>query len=201
MNNYLHNGRFPEAGEAQYAVRPWGSWYIGLNAIHRLRFNRVISMEGSIGASVYNFKFEDDNTRLTRTEDGVVFISDPENLDFTKSKLTVSYINASALFVLNAGGRKKDEECHRCNNSNFRVAAGPYAGYRIGSYSKQQFLVDGEKESTRERDHFYLNNIRYGIRFQVGINDTDFFINYDLNNLFADDRGPVLNAYSFGIIF
>jgi hypothetical protein len=83
----------------------------------------------------------------------------------------------------------------------FRIGAGQYVGNRIGSYAKQQYQVNGEKEFNRERDPFFLENIRYGVRLQLGIRSTDFFINYDLNELFVENRGPALNAYSFGIIF
>jgi hypothetical protein len=30
FNNYLENGKFPNDVNAQYSVKPWGSWYISL---------------------------------------------------------------------------------------------------------------------------------------------------------------------------
>ena len=76
-----------------------------------------------------------------------------------------------------------------------------YGGYRLASYTKQVF-DDGDRERKQiNHDNFYLNNLRYGVRFQFGVFDTDFFINYDLNDLFREGKGPELNAYSFGIVF
>ena len=43
--------------------------------------------------------------------------------------------------------------------------------------------------------------MRYGLRAQIGFNDIDLFINYDMNELFAAGKGPQLNAFSFGVTF
>ena len=48
---------------------------------------------------------------------------------------------------------------------------------------------------------FYLDSIRYGLRMQIGVRSTDLFINYDMNELFDEGKGPTLNAVSFGVIF
>jgi hypothetical protein len=36
---------------------------------------------------------------------------------------------------------------------------------------------------------------------QIGFKGTDFFFNYDMNELFAENKGPKLNAFSFGVSF
>lgn len=36
---------------------------------------------------------------------------------------------------------------------------------------------------------------------QIGVRSADFFINYDMNELFATGKGPKLNAFSFGVTF
>ncbi|HMR58489.1 MAG TPA: hypothetical protein PKC10_14290, partial [Cyclobacteriaceae bacterium] len=78
---------------------------------------------------------------------------------------------------------------------------GPYVGYRIASYSKQMFEENGAERKPRNHDNFYLNNLRYGLRAQIGFNDIDFFFNYDMNELFVENKGPQLNAFSFGVTF
>jgi len=59
----------------------------------------------------------------------------------------------------------------------------------------------GDKKKEKHHDNYYLTNLRYGVRLQVGFDDVDFFFNYDINNMFADNKGPQLNAFSFGISF
>ena len=45
-----------------------------------------------------------------------------------------------------------------------------------------------------------MTDLRYGLRAQLGFGDTDLFFTYDLNELFNEDQGPELNAFSIGII-
>ena len=82
-------------------------------------------------------------------------------------------------------------------DGGFRIGLGGYAGFRLGSRSKVKFS-DGKKD--KERDDFNIQTFRYGARLQMGYRGTDIFINYDLNELFNEGRGPELNAFSFGII-
>ncbi|HMJ67834.1 MAG TPA: hypothetical protein VK508_03010 [Cyclobacteriaceae bacterium] len=194
---------FPNQNNETYSVRPWGSWYVAVNSIERTRLARKVFLEWGIGASWYNFKFESDKIRMSKDADGVVFSDDQRDLEYKKSKLTATYINASLVPVIDFGGRsRKAMFFNGDRGGSFRIGIGPYAGYRIGSYTKLVYNDDGgDKRRERDRDSFYLNNIRYGLRLQIGVRSTDLFFNYDMNELFADNKGPKLNAFSFGITF
>jgi hypothetical protein len=200
-NNYLEDGDFPDNDGAQYAVRPWGSWYIGLNSVLRTQVSRKFFIEWGAGVSWYNFKFQDKSTMITEDDAGVNFEPDPRDLSFEKSRLKVFYLNASLIPVLDFGGSSRKARFWNSHNSTFRIGAGPYAGYRIDSSSKVVYKEDGEKEKDKENNNFYLNNLRYGVRVQIGVRSADFFFNYDLNELFIANKGPKLNAFSFGVIF
>ena len=201
-NNYLSNGKFPDEQNAPYAVRPWGSWYVAASSIQRTRVGKKFFLEWGLGMSWYNFKFEQDNIVLTKTDDGVVFapnISDA--VDPIKSKLTVSYLNASLVPMIDFGDRGRKSRMWDGYNSSFRIGVGPYVGYRLGSHTKVTYKEDGDRERDKDRDNFYLNNFRYGARLQLGFRSTDLFFNYDVNELFVKGKGPELNAFSFGVIF
>jgi hypothetical protein len=58
--------------------------------------------------------------------------------------------------------------------------------------------MDGDREADKDSSNIFLNNVRYGIRFQVGYRGVDMFLNYDVSPLFSENRGPELNAFSFG---
>lgn len=204
INGYLEDGKFPDEEGADYAVRPWGSWYVALNSTQRTRISNAFFVEWSLGVSWYNFKFQNDNTIVTKEPTGLVFDEDTRDASFIKSKLTVPYLNASLVPMFdvgNGGNSHRKGRIWRSYNSAFRIGVGPYVGYRIGGYTKQVYKEDGEKEKIRNRDNFYLSNVRYGARLQVGIRSADFFINYDMNELFATGKGPKLNAFSFGVTF
>jgi hypothetical protein len=200
-NNYLSDGKFPDNNNALYSVRPWGSWYLAASSIQRTRVGRNFFLEWGMGLSWYNFKFQNDATMIQKDDDGVQFIEDTRNVNHQKSKLTATYINASFVPVLDFGGHNRKPRMWDGYNSSFRIGLGPYIGYRVASRSKMVYSDDGHREKEKVRDSFYLNNIRYGARLQLGFRGTDLFFNYDLNELFATNKGPKLNAFSFGVIF
>lgn len=200
-NNYLADGKFPEADNQLYAVRPWGSWYFGIASVQRTRLANKFFLEWGLGASWYNFKFEQDNVIIQKTDEGVVFVEDPRDIEFKKSKLSASFITASLVPVIDFGGNGDKSRVWDNDSDAFRFGIGPYVGYRISSHSKVVYVEDGDREKDKEKDNFYLNNFRYGVRLQIGYRSTDLFFNYDLNTLFATDKGPKLNAFSFGVTF
>jgi hypothetical protein len=161
---------------------------------------KKVFLEWGIGVNWYNFKFEKDNILVRKDDDGVTFVEDTRDLNFVKSKLTASYVTASLIPVIDFGDNSRRARIWDGHSNAFRVGLGPYLGYRIASYSKLVYKDDG-KEKEKERDSFYLNNLRYGVRLQVGYRSTDFFFNYDLNELFDTAKGPNLNAFSFGVVF
>lgn len=200
MNNYLSNGKFPSSDNAAYSVRPWGSWYLAVNSTQRTRLGRKFFLEWSAGMSWYNFKFEKDNILIVKNDNGVDFVEDTRDFDFIKSKLSMSFIQLSVIPVLDFGDNSRKPRIWDGFGESFRVGLGPYVGYRIGSHSKLVYK-DGGREKDKEHDSFYLNNIRYGARLQLGYRSTNLFFNYDFNDLFAEGKGPQLNAFSFGVIF
>jgi hypothetical protein len=199
-NNYLTDGKFPDNDNALYSVRPWGSWYVAASSIQRTRLGSKFFVEWGVGLSWYNFKFQKDNIQISKTDTGVEFVEDTRDVSFKKSKLSASYIHASLVPILDFGGHSRKARLWDGYHNSFRIGLGPYVGYRISSHSKLVYN-DGDREKDKERDNFYLNNFRYGLRLQLGYRSTDLFFNYDMNELFAEGKGPKLNAFSFGVIF
>ena len=199
-NNYLADDQFPDASEP-YSVRPWGSWYLAGNSVQRTRLGRNIFVEWGLGVSWYSFKFQENNILVQKDELGVHFSTDSREVEFIKSKLSATFINASLVPVLDFGDHSRKSRIWDGNGSGFRLGVGPYVGYRISSKTKLVYEENGDREKEKDRDNFHLNNLRYGFRLQLGIRATDLFVNYDMNELFAKDKGPKLNAISFGFIF
>lgn len=201
-NNLLNDGKFPDSNNDLYTVKPFGSWYVGINSIQRTRVAGKFFLEWGVGVSWYNFKFQNDKTLLTKDDTGVIFSADTRDLDFKKSKLTATYVNASIVPMIDFGGNgRKPMLFDSYHTNSFRFGVGPYIGYRIDSYTKQVFNENNDKKRERNHDNFFLNNIRYGTRLQLGFEDVDFFFNYDMNELFSEGKGPAVNAFSFGISF
>ena len=202
-NNYLSNGKFPDATNDLYTVRPWGSWYAAINSVYRTRMARTFFLEWGFGGSLYNFKFQNDAISVSSDPTGVNFSVDPRTVDFRKSKLSAAYVNASFIPVIDLGGNRRKPvlfDGHR--SDSFRLGVGPYAGYRIDSFTRKMFKDEtGEKRKEKDHGTYDLTNLRYGVRLQLGFKDTDLFFSYDLNPLFVKAGSPSLNAFSFGFSF
>jgi hypothetical protein len=206
-NNMLNEGgKFPDEANEDYAVRPWGSWYFGINSTFHSKIKGKLSLEWGPGVSWYNFKFQNDRVRITEIGGVTTFIEDPDiGIDYKKSKLTVSYFNFMAVPMFQFEGSREIKHSRTAwgdikigqPNAGFRIGLGGYAGYRLGSHSKVKY-ESGKKD--KDRDNFNLTNFRYGLRLQMGFRGTDVFFNYDINELFAEGNGPKVNAFSFGII-
>jgi len=209
MNNYLENGSFPDDNNQQYTVRPWGSWYVAIQPTFQSHIGGKLALDWGGGVSWYNFKFQDPRTKLVKGEEGVEFTQWDVEMQASKSKLTVVYLNAHLVPVIDFGYRTSTrtyddgftQKKTRYRRNGLRIGAGGYVGTRIDSYQKLVWRSTGHKSKLREKDNFYLENLRYGLRFLLGYGEVDLFVNYDLNSLFAKDRGPELNSISFGFAF
>ncbi|MTI22353.1 hypothetical protein E1176_15075 [Fulvivirga sp. RKSG066] len=204
INNYLEDGKSPDESNALYSVKPFGSWYVALKSINNTHISGPVNLEWGGDISWYNFKFQNAAVILNEGPDGVEFSEVSGDFDPVKSKLTAAYVNVSLVPMLKFGEsnrtRDKFDWCDWNHEGGFRIGAGGYAGYKIASYTKTVREMDGDDKKDKDKDGFYLNNFRYGVRMQMGYRGVDLFVNYDINELFAEGRGPKLNAFSFGVV-
>ncbi len=210
LNNWLENGEFPDANNSPYAIKPFGSWYVGLNSTNTTWIGGPLFLDWGLGVSWYNWKLEDPDYRIEKSDTRVELIRNPAQAGL-KSKLTASYINAQVvpMFDFSRGRRRVTSiesngvRFRRYSRRGFRFGLGGYVGYRLGSHSKFVFKDGGSREKDKENGNFFLENVRYGLRAQIGWKGVEIFANYDLNEVFSTGRGPLgsdgLNAVSFGI--
>lgn len=171
-------------------VKPWGSWYVGLNSTGTWKPSKNFHLKSSLGVSWYNFKLEDRDLIAIKTPDGIEWQEFNEGTG-TKSKISASFVNFTLVPSI------------QTNDGNLRIGAGGYVGYRIGGRGK--FVYDdaeGEERKLYEKSNMYIENFRYGLRGEIGVGkEIDLFFNYDLNDLFQPGKGPEMQAMSFGVIF
>ncbi|WP_373397256.1 hypothetical protein V8V91_22195 [Algoriphagus halophilus] len=196
VNNYLNGeGKFPTS-DNPYAVKGWGSWNVGINWMAAQRISKGFYWDFGLGFNFYNFKFENRDFQAVRGDDMIDFVQRTD-VDGFKSKISASYIMAMTMLELDFGKMNNN------GRKGLRIAAGPYAGYRLGGQSKYVYreLGGSGRKKDKQNTGLYLNNFRYGIRGELGIGRVKFFTNYDLNTLFQDEKGPELNPITFGIVF
>jgi len=147
--------------------------------------------------------------RILKNPDNIEFAEDTE-ITGLKSKLSASYINIEIVPVFDFSYgkvRTKDSESRRrrytkhVRSNGFTIGIGGYAGYRLDSWTKNVYEdTNGDEKKDKEGSTFHLNNLRYGARVQIGLDyDFSIFCNYDLNTVFVENKGPKLNAVSFGL--
>lgn len=189
----------------QEQVRPWGSWYVALGHNNRTRIAGPLVLNYGGSFSFYNFKFEDRATRITEVDNRMIFVQDNQ-IDPIKSKLAVSHINLFLvpMFDFRYGPKSKMEKdgiettYYKRNRGALRIGAGPYIGHRLGGRLKYRFR-DDNPDRVKETRLSFLEDIRYGIRGQIGWRGMDLFVNYDMTELFKENTGVRLQPFSFGI--
>jgi len=206
LNNWLDNGQFPDANNSPYSVKGFGSWYVALNSVNKTWIAGPLVLDWGLGISWYNWKLEDASNNIIKGDNAVEFI--PSSVAGRKSKLTASYLNIHVVPMLDfSNGRQKVTnikgkgiKINKYSKKGFRMGAGMYAGYRLGSHTK---FIDENGDKDKESGNFFLENFRYGVRAQLGWKGIELWGAYDLNNVFFEGRGPAgsegLNAISFGV--
>ncbi len=188
LNGYT--GNFAPQNAADYELKTGGSRYFsfGWNKNTTIINGKNAKLKLNLGLefSWYNFMLSNEQLVFTKGTNNVELTTSTK--DLKKSKLTASYITLPLIPYLSF---KKGSGIEY-------LGFGPYVGYRLGAHSKTKTDRGGKKD--KEFNSFYLENLRYGLTLQLGLNNLpDLFFNYDLNKLFQADKGPKLNGFSFGI--
>ena len=208
FNNFLNDGDFPSSRDL-YQVKPISSNFVALNWNHITFVTGALYLDWGGGLTWYNYKFENAATRLDPSGGELNFVEDLNINSAIKSKLKVTYLNFTAVPMFDFGRGKRlvrvyeedDVRVAVSSRRGFRIGVGPYVGLRLSNKAKYIFKDDDGREKVKDKGGFFLNDFRYGLRLQMGINGFDMFMNYDFNDLFEDGSGPQLNPISIGVIF
>lgn len=190
INTFLQDGK--TVSGTNYELRPMGSRYIALGSMFKTKLSHgkvPLYFQYGVEFSWYNFMFEGNNF-ITKGQDENLFRQ--HDLELKKSKLVVSYINLPVMFGI--GSKYKN---------TFTLGVGGYVGYRLGSHSKIVSRVDDNLKTDKDKSNFHLNDVRYGLKAEVGFGrkhgGITLFANYDMNELFQSGKAPAIQAFSFGI--
>ncbi|RLD21736.1 MAG: hypothetical protein DRI71_08485 [Bacteroidetes bacterium] len=198
LNNYLEDGKFP-VGSKPYSLMPLGSWYWNLGPSYKVHLFGPVFVDMAITAALNVYRFDDARSRFSADENGVNFYLDSANVSYKKSKLSTWHLQGKIVPMF-AFGSNHRRGWRLWNNidKGFRIGAGVYGGYRIWSRTKYKYDDNKDKNTSNH----LLNNVRYGVRGQVGFRGIDLFVEYDLSEMFQENQGaPQLNRIQFGVTF
>lgn len=200
LNNFTTGILSFPADNEPYTLDTWGSRYVAITRNYSTKLLGPLYVEYGASISWYNFMFQDPAMRAIETDSMVIFEPEPATtgVNYIKDKLMAPYVNVHIVPVIDLS---RGTFSRSYQGNGLRVGAGGYVGYRIGGRQKSVYEENGDRQKIKDKDDFDLETLRYGVRGQVGFRGVDLFVNYDLNGVFTENRGPDVNAISFGLIF
>ncbi|GGG50154.1 outer membrane beta-barrel protein [Hymenobacter glacieicola] len=192
--NTLVNRETPAGGQ-DFDLRPIGSRYLSLNWHYDIRVGKKGSpLHLLTGPELaFNNYMLDKNLQFVEAGSRTVVATDANNPDreLQKSKLAVSSINLPLMAVLDFKNKK--------GRDAFRIGAGGFMGYRLGSHTKIKYEDNGNTKKDKDRGSYNLADFQYGLQGTIGIRRIDLFAKYHLNETFKNNRGPQAQTLSFGV--
>ena len=193
LNNYIETGGGSPSGNLK--LSPLGSRYVSLGFLRNSRLGgkkSLVFAQYGLATSWNNFMFENDV--IPEKSGDTLAISDrsPLGISYDRNKLTMFALK----LPVSLGIRSK-----RNSKAGFVFTAGGFVGYRLSSYTKEKYELEGRSVLTRTHDDFYLNDWLYGVQTEIGWKHVRLFGEYHLNSLFEKDKGPELQTINFGIRF
>ncbi len=132
----------------------------------------------------------DGDSRFVNT-DGVTTVRTETDFGLIKSKLAVTTLNLPLMAALDFQDKK--------GRDAFRIGAGGFVGYRLGSHTKIKYKDEGRTRKDKDRGGYNLEDFQYGLQGTIGIRGLDLFAKYHLNDLFQNNSGIQAQTFSFGI--
>lgn len=208
INNWLEDGEFPSSNDL-YQLRPINSTFVGLIWNHTTYLSGPLYLDWGWGFNWYNFKFENPRTRLDPSGGELNFFEDLTVNSAKKSKLKVTYLNFNLVPVFDFGRGKRlvrqyeddDVRVALSARRGFRFGIGPYASLKLSQKAKYKYSNDAGNQKDKDKGGFYINNFRWGLRAQIGIDRFDMFMTYDMAPIFEDGNGPALSPITLGVVF
>ncbi|WBA43112.1 porin family protein [Hymenobacter canadensis] len=174
-------------------LRPGGSRYVSLNWHYLQRLGGTRSpLYLLTGPEVaFNNYMLEGNNRF-RSLNGSTFVVPEPELNIEKSKLATTSVNLPLMALLNF----RDANY----KSTFRIGAGGFVGYRLGSRTKLKYEQDGRTRKDKDRGSYNLEDLQYGLQGTIGLRSITLFAKYNLNELFQDQPTSFqAQTLSFGI--
>ncbi|MEQ6121149.1 outer membrane beta-barrel protein [Reichenbachiella sp. MALMAid0571] len=157
----------------------------GMYYMKSYKMGKKMSFDPAIGISFEKYGFSKERsigyeTTGTTTELSIIDLSGYDKVK--KSQLAMNYIDIplQLRYYLKSNDVK----------GSAYVSVGAIASLLIESHTKVKFKDDGRDQTTKHRDNFEMNKLRYGLQGRFGFGSVNFFYKYYFSNLF-NSNGPV----------
>jgi len=151
-------------------------------------YKNHITLVTGLGVNFHNYSFKN-NTTLMSNSDSIWAVTDTV-VNFQKNKLKTTIIEVPLLLGFSTN---KDPK------KSVHLAAGVVFGYKLGSKTKQEFKLDGEKHKPKVKGDFNIAPFSYSATVRIGYGSFSLFADYALSPLFEKDKGPELYPFTLGL--
>lgn len=147
-----------------------------------------------IGLEYQRLRFQDKNISIIKDDDGMVMPISLKDVGYTNVKrnsLKVLYLTIPVIMEVQFPTK---------SNKRLYISGGVTGGIRLHSKTKIVYNDDkGDKHKKRETDNFNIIPFKADVVGAIGYRGIQIWGSYTLTHLFKNNRGPELNAYTFGI--
>lgn len=164
------------------------SWGVNLNLaeVNFALVGKSVGLMTGLKFQFNNYRF--DNNITLNQDSTVVWYTEETEITYTKTKLANTYLMVPIMLEFQL---PTDRKLH--------LAVGAEAGVKIGSRTKTVYKDAGDKIKDKDRKDFYLSPFRYNAVAKIGYDDISVFMNYSLETMFEENRGPELYPFMVGI--
>ncbi|MCH8555250.1 MAG: PorT family protein [Schleiferiaceae bacterium] len=186
LNTFLDENNAQLDGEQELNL--WGSnqVYFGFNGLTALgSISSPFKIRYGIGYYWHRFSFNR-NTILVQNENEVTFGENDQLNQLDRSYFRTRYLHIPVMLQF-------DRRNSSLESSNWVFGLGGYASVR--TWSKMQYQGQdpiGNRVTVENRGNYFVNDLRYGLQAQIGYDDFRLGVEYDLNPVFRNGRGPDL---------
>ena len=193
LNALVNEKAGGDGGDASVDLRTAGSRYVNIGFDWETRLGGKRSPVAVLVGPEFafnNYMLSGNNKWVNAN--GVTSVAKETNgSQFLKSKLATSSVNLPLMLQL------KLRDSHF--KPTFRLGAGGFVGYRLGSHTKIKYISEGNTDKDKDEGSYNLENFLYGAQGTIGYGGLEFFAKYNMNDLFKNNAGPQTQVLSFGV--
>lgn len=147
-----------------------------------------------VGSGITWYNYRTDNPfyfQKDATTNKTIGVPLAEGQDVSKNKITSTFINFPLLLEWQI---PSSNDAHR-----FYIAAGPYAGFRLGGHTKIVYHENGSRHKDHSKKDININPFQYGVMVRMGYRFIKLYGSYNFSTLYSSDMGPELYPYTIGM--
>lgn len=172
------------------------SWDFALNIFEKpikLYRNNIMFVTG-LGAEWNSYCFRKNillDSDADKTNSTSISIDTASNKNYIKNDLKAFYAKVPLLLEFNTNGSNP--------NKSFHIAAGMEVAYKLDSWTKQKYEIDGTTYKNKHHDDYNVAPLKYGFTLRAGYGKFTLFANYALSPLFDLNKGPEEPLYPLSV--